>query len=56
MTFNLDLMSIDDFFSKFISLIPFLSMIILKLGCSKKPAEKEAYEFDCKGSDQMGNK
>ena len=55
-----------------ISLIPFLSMIILTLGCSKKPvkeemkmpmlfdtrenAEKEAYKFGCEGSHQMGNK
>ena len=45
-----------------ISLIPFLSMIILTLGCSNKPEEemkmpmlfdtreqaaKEAYKFDC---------
>ena len=55
-----------------ISLIPFLSMIILTLGCSNKPtekkmkipmlfdtreqAEKEAYKFGCKGAHQMGNK
>ena len=56
----------------FISLISFLSIAILTLGCSnkavekeiKKPmlfdskeqAEKEAYKFDCKGAHQMGNK
>ena len=55
-----------------ISLIPFLSMIILTLGCSNKPAEKEmkmpmlfdtreqaekeAHKFGCKGAHQMGNK
>ncbi len=55
-----------------ISLVPFLSMIILTLGCSNKPAEKEmkmpmlfdtreqaekeAYKFGCKGAHQMGNK
>ena len=55
-----------------ISLIPFLSMIILTLGCSNKPAEKEmkmpmlfdtreqaekeAYKFGCEGAHQMGNK
>ena len=55
-----------------ISLIPFLSMIILTLGCSNKTAEKEmkipmlfdtreqaekeAYKFGCKGAHQMGNK
>ena len=54
------------------SLIPFLSMIILILGCSNKPAEKEmnmpmlfdkreqaekeAYKFGCEGAHQMGNK
>ena len=53
-----------------ISLIPFLSMIILTLGCSNKPAEKEmkmpmlfdtreqaekeAYKFGCEGAHQMG--
>ena len=53
-------------------LIPFLSMIILTLGCSNKPAEKEmkmpmvfntkeqaekeAYNFGCEGAHQMGNK
>ena len=55
-----------------ISLIPFLSMIILTLGCSNKTvekemkmpmlfdtreqAEKEAYKFGCEGAHQMGNK
>ena len=55
-----------------ISLITFLSMTILTLGCSNKPsekeikmpflfdtreqAEKEAYKFGCKGAHQMGNK
>ena len=55
-----------------ISLIPFLSMIILILGCSNKPAEKEtkmpmlfdtreqaekeAHKFGCEGAHQMGNK
>ena len=55
-----------------ISLIPFLSIIILTLGCSNKPAEKkmkmpmlfdtreqakkEAYKFGCEGAHQMGNK
>ena len=55
-----------------ISLIPFLSMIILTLGCSNKPAEKkmkipilfdtrehaekEAYKFVCEGAHQMENK
>ena len=55
-----------------ISLIPFLSMIILILGCSNKSAEKEmkmpmlfdtreqaekeAYKFGCEGAHQMGNK
>ena len=55
-----------------ISLITFLSIIILTLGCSNKPAEKkmkmpmlfdtkeqaekEAYKFGCEGSHQMGNK
>ena len=55
-----------------ISLIPFLSMTILTLGCSNKPlekdmkmpmlfdtreqAEKEAYKFGCEGAHQMGNK
>ena len=28
-------------FKKFISLIPFLSIIILPLGCPNKPVEKE---------------
>ena len=54
----------------YISLIPFLSMIILSLGCANKPAEKkmpmlfdtreqaekEAYKFGCEGAHQMGNK
>ena len=56
----------------FFSLIPFLAMAILSLGCSNKPlkkeikspmlfdtkeqAEKEAYRFDCEGAHQMGNK
>ena len=55
-----------------ISLITFLSMIILALGCSNKlaekemkipisfdtreQAEKEAYKFGCEGAHQMGNK
>ena len=55
-----------------ISLIPFLSMKFLHLGCSNKPAEKkmkmpmlfdtreqaekEAYKFGCEGAHQMGNK
>ena len=55
-----------------ISLITFLSMIILTLGCSNRPAEKEikmpmlfdtrdqaekeAYKFSCKGAHQMENK
>ena len=55
-----------------ISLIPFLAMTILTLGCSNKPldkemkmpmlfdkreqAEKEAYKFGCEGAHQMGNK
>ena len=55
-----------------ISLIPFLSMTILTLGCANKPAEKEmkmpmlfdtreqaekeAYKFGCEGAHQMGNK
>ena len=56
----------------FISLIPFLSIIILTFGCSnklvekgikmpilfntKEQAEKEAYKFDCEGAHQMGDK
>ena len=56
----------------FISLISFLSIIILSLGCSnkrvekgikmpmlfdtKEQAEKEAYKFDCEGAHQMGDK
>ena len=56
----------------FISLIPFLSIIILSFGCSTKPvkkemkmpmlfetkekAEKEAYKFGCIGAHQMGDK
>ena len=56
----------------FIALIPFLSIIILSLGCSnkrvekgikmpmlfdtKEEAEKEAYKFDCEGAHQMGDK
>ena len=55
-----------------ISLIPFLAMIILTLGCSNKPvetemkmhmlfntreqAEKEAYKYGCEGAHKMGNK
>jgi len=55
-----------------ISLISFLSIIILTLGCSNKSvekemtmpmlfdtreqAEKEAYKFGCEGAHQMGNK
>ena len=55
-----------------ISLIPFLTMIILTLGCSNKPVEKEmktpmlfdtreqaaieAYKFGCEGAHQMGKK
>ena len=55
-----------------ISLIPFLSMIILTLGCSNKPvekeikmpilfdnrgqAEKEVFKFGCEGAHQMENK
>ena len=55
-----------------ISLIPILWMIILSLGCSNKPvekqmkmqmlfntreqAEKESYKFDCEGAHQMGDK
>ena len=55
-----------------ISLVPFLSMIILTWGCSNNPAEKEmklpilcdtreqaekeAYKFGCEGAHQMGNK
>jgi len=57
---------------KFISLFPFLSIIIFLLGCSNKPvekeikmpmffdtkeqAEKEAYKFGCEGAHQMGEK
>ena len=53
-------------------LIPFLSITILTLGCSKKSvetemkmpmlfiskeqAEKEAFKFGCEGAHQMGNK
>ena len=56
----------------FISLIPFLSIIILTFGCSnkrvekgikmpmlfdtKEQAENEAYKFDCEGAHQMGDK
>ena len=56
----------------FISLISFLSITILVLGCSNKPvgkemkmptlfdtkeqAEKEAYKFGCKGAHKMGDK
>ena len=56
----------------FISLIPFLSIIILTFWCSTKPvekemkmpmlfdakekAEKEAYKFGCKGAHHMGDK
>ena len=55
----------------YLTLIPFLSMIILTLGCSNKPEEemkipmlfdtreqaaKEAYKFGCEGVHQMGNK
>ena len=56
----------------FISLIPFLSIIIFIFGCSnklvekemkmrmllntKKEAEKEAYKFDCEGAHQMADK
>ena len=56
----------------FISLIPFFFMIILLLGCSNKPVEKEtqmlmlfdteeqakkeAYKFGCEGAHQMGKK
>jgi len=59
-------------FKKFISLIPFLSIIILPLGCSNKPvekeirmpmlfdtreqAEKEAYKFGCEEAHQMEKK
>ena len=55
-----------------ISLIPFLSMIFLTLGCSNKTAEKEmkmlmlfdtreqaekeAYKFGCEGAHQMAKK
>ena len=56
----------------FISLIPFLFITFLTLGCSNKPmgkeikipmlfdtreeAEKESYKFNCEGAHQMGNK
>ena len=56
----------------YIYLVPYLSMIILTLGCANKPAEKkmkmpmlfdtreqaekEAYKFVCEGAHQMGNK
>jgi len=55
-----------------ISLISFLSIIILTLGCSNKSvekemtmpmlfdtreqAEKEAYKFGCEGAHQMGDR
>ncbi|WP_245211235.1 DUF3721 domain-containing protein [Prochlorococcus marinus] len=55
-----------------ISLIPFLSLIIIALGCTntteenemkmpmlfdnREQAEKEANKFGCKGAHQMGNK
>ena len=56
----------------FISFIPFLFTLILSLGCSNKPiekemempmlfdtkeqAEKEANKFGCEGAHQMGDK
>ena len=59
-------------FKNSISPISFLSMIILTLGYSNKPAEKEmkmpmlfdtreqadkeAYKFGCEGAHKMGNK